>query len=129
MKKVLFVAIVFALFTSCSKDEITDDRLNGNWQLSDVQCFCGFDPDINFNDFTLNFNESSKILILDNPTEGYFYIAESGSYSYSLQDGQILKIEGAQAFQYEITNNILTLILIDNPQIADDELTLIYKRS
>ena len=129
MKKILIIAIVFALLVSCSKDEITDNRLNGDWQLSDVQCYCGFDPETNFNDFTLNFDDSSKFLTLDNPTVGYYFIAEAGRYSYSLQDRQILKVQGAQSFKYDISNNILTLILIDNPDIADDELTLIYKRN
>ena len=106
-----------------------DNQINGNWQLTNVYCFCGFDPEINFNDYTLSFAESSNMVTLYNPTEGYFYIAETGSYSYTLIDNKILKIAGAPVFKYTIENDILTLVLVDNPQIADDELTLVYKRT
>lgn len=127
MKKVLFVAIVFAMFTSCNKEEITDDRLNGTWMLTNISCFCGFDPDTNFNDFTLNFNASEKIVIVLNPREDYFYIANSGTYSFNLTEDTI-KINGSDDFKYSVDGDILTLTRVDDPQIADDELTLIYSR-
>ncbi len=95
--------------------------------LTNISCFCGFDPDTNFNDFTLNFKDSENRVNVQNLREDYFYIANSGTYDYTLSDGT-LKINGSDDFKYSIDIDILTLTRVDDPQIADDELVLSYKK-
>lgn len=129
MKKVILF-LFLAVSISCSNDDepYKDAQLNGEWHLVNVSCFCGFDETIDFNDFTLRFENSENILHLDNPTDSYYYIAESGSYNYSIE-GNIISIEGSNAsYKYEIENSNLILTFIDDPAIADDELSLMYQR-
>lgn len=130
MKRILILLLSVVFLTACSNDDNNpkiDAELNGTWMLTNISCFCGFDPDTNFNDFTLNFNASEKIVIVQNPREDYFYIANSGTYSFNLTEDTI-KINGSDDFKYSVDGDILTLTRVDDPQIADDELTLIYSR-
>lgn len=129
MKKVILF-LLLAVSISCSKDDdpYNDARLSGEWHLVNISCFCGFDETIDFNDFTLRFENKVNILHLDNPTESYYYIAESGSYNYSIE-GNIISVEGSDAsFKYEFEDSNLILTLMDDPAIADDELSLLYQR-
>lgn len=130
MKRILILLLSVVFLSSCSNDDNNpkiDAELNGTWMLTNISCFCGFDPDTNFNDFTLNFNASEKIVIVQNPREDYFYIANSGTYSFNLTEDTI-KINRSDDFKYSVDGDILTLTRVDDPQIADDELTLIYSR-
>jgi len=129
MKKLVYLFFL-AISISCSSDDDNNENseLNGEWFLINISCFCGFDETINFNDFTLRFDNSENILHLDNPTESYFYIAESGSYEYNLQEN-IISIEGTgDSYRYYFEDSNLILTLIDDPTIADDELSLMYQR-
>lgn len=129
MKKVILF-VFLAVSISCSNDDHPNKNpeLNGEWYLANISCFCGFDEGVDFNDFTLHFDNSKNMLHLDNPTESYYYIAESGSYEYNLQ-GNIISIEGSDdSYRYEFEDSNLILTLIDEPEIADDELSLTYHR-
>ena len=123
---VLILFLSLTLF-SCSKDDDNEKQLSGSYFLVNVECFCGFDPDINFNDFKLNFVKGKNQLILDNPTEDYFYIADSGTYTYSI-NGDVITVN-SMSFNYKIEGDSLILTFVDEPQIADDELVLTYKRN
>lgn len=129
MKKLILVFLLAVLY-SCSGNDDGDDnsRLSGEWMLIKADCFCAFDDDINLQDFKLIFDDSGKTLHLENPTEAYFYIAETRTYRYDLE-GEILKIRDLNhAFKVRTEGNKLVLTLIDDPQIADDELILTYQR-
>lgn len=103
-------------------------ELIGNWFLIEAQCHCAFDDTIDLQDFKLRFDNSENLIQLNNPTESYFYIAESGRYKYHLE-GNIIKIEGVEdSYKYEVKGTTLILTRIDNPLIADDELVLTYKK-
>ena len=118
------------LFVSCTSDDesIDGSQLNGQWYLTNIDCFCEFYPSIEFNDFKLRFDDPEKVVYLNNPTEDYFYIAESGAYEYMLQEGSIIKIIGGDSFHYEVEGSTLFLTRIDDPAIADDELILTYQK-
>ena len=129
MKKlILFLFLAVSLSCSNDDDSYIDAQLSGEWRLVNIYCYCGFDPAIDFNDFTLRFEKEENILHLDNPTESYFYIAESGSYKYNIE-GNIITIKGSEAsFKYVFEDANLILTLLDEPAIADDELSLVYER-
>jgi len=51
--KVKLLVVVSMLFFTCNQDDepaIVDASLEGEWVLSQVLCYCGFEPD---SDFTL----------------------------------------------------------------------------
>jgi len=126
MKKLILILLLSVAITSCSKEDDNQKQLSGTWILVNVDCFCGFDPAINNNSYKLIFTEGKNELVLENPAEGYSYIAESGTYNYTL-DGNVLKVKNLN-FTYKIEGENLTLSFVDNPQIADDELDLTYKK-
>lgn len=96
--------------------------------MIEVDCYCAFEEDIDLQDFKLIFDDSGNTLHLDNPTEAYYYIAETGAYKYDLE-GDIIKLSGLNnTFKFKTEGNKLVLTLIDDPQIADDELVLTYQK-
>lgn len=130
MKRILILALSLVFLSACSNNDDNaqvDSELHGTWMLTNIACFCGFDPETNFNDFSLIFNNSENTVIVDNPREDYFYIANSGTYQYNL-NGDVIKINGSEDFKYKIEGNNLILSRVDDPRIADDELDLAYKK-
>lgn len=129
MKKLTLLLLLIVAISCSNDDDQSNSDLSGNWYLVNAYCYCAFDESLDLNDFKLHFDDSENILHLDNPTDSYFYINESGSYKYSI-DGDIIHIEGANAsYKYEIQESNLILTLLDDPLIADDELVLTYTRS
>ncbi len=130
MKNIFIVLLIAIFLSACSNSDDNpkiDAELSGTWMLTNISCFCGFDPETNFNDFTLQFKNSENSVIVQNPREDYFYIAKSGTYNFTLSNG-ILKINGSDDFKYIIEGDELILTRVDDPQIADDELDLTYKK-
>jgi len=127
MKKLILIFFLTCTLISCSKDDDNQKQLSGTYMLMDVYCFCGFDPAIDFNNFKLNFVEGKNQLVLENPTEDYSYIGGSGTYNYAI-DGDVITVNG-MSFKYKMDGDNLTLGFLDDPQLADDELTLIYKKN
>ena len=130
MKRILILVLSAVFLSACSNSDDNpkiDSELSGTWMLTNISCFCGFDPETNFNDFSLNFYNSGNSVIVQNPREDYFYIANSGTYNYTLTD-DTLKINGSDDFKYIVDGDILILTRVDDPQIADDELDLTYKK-
>ncbi|GMN09850.1 hypothetical protein MTsPCn9_18930 [Croceitalea sp. MTPC9] len=128
MKKVLILFLLIG-FASCSNndDEVEDGSLNGQWTLTNVICFCGFPDPPEFNLTQLTFVSTSNEVIVSN-NGSYTYFREDGTYSYSGNDNQII-FENDQSFIFEINDNTLQLIFVDEPGIADDEVTYSFVRS
>jgi hypothetical protein len=126
-RTVVFLLFISTLF-SCSKGDDTSsyNSIEGAWQLENAYCFCYFDDDRNFNEDRLIFNRSKESVTLYSPVE-YPFINANGVYSYSIS-GEILSIENTVDFKFSMEANVLTLIKIDDPEVADDELTLVYSR-
>lgn len=127
LKKLIFL-LVLVVFFSCSNKDDSDEEflLKGEWYLSEVNCFCFFDSN-NFEEYTLRFDTNKNIIHLNNPAGSPYFIAESGSYEYII-DEDIIIINGTEAFQFEMNNSTLILTYVDEPNIADDELILRYNR-
>ncbi len=124
----LIILFAITLLCSCSNkdDSEKETLLSGEWYLSEVNCFCEFDSN-NLEEYTLRFDTSRNTLHLNNPAGNPFFIAESGSYEYII-DEDIIIINGTEAFQFEMNNLTLILTYVDEPNIADDELVLRYNR-
>ena len=130
MKSILIFVLSSVFLSACSNSDDNpkiDSELRGTWMLTNISCLWWFDPETNFNHISLNFNDSENSVIVQNPREDYFYIANSGTYNYTLTDDTI-KINGSDDFKYMVDGDILILTRVDDPQIADDELGLAYKR-
>ena len=106
-----------------------DSELSGTWMLTNVSCFCINEPESKLNKYIIDFKMSQNTVDIQNPNGEIFYIAENGSYNYNLASNKISLDGLSTSYTYSVENNVLTLIKIDDPQIADDELTLVFKRN
>ena len=129
MKKIVlfFILGVFISCTDKNDDFITDASLAGEWELTDVICFCGFEENVDFSTNKLLFNTiENRITVIHETNDNYFYI--SGVFNYEL-DIDTITLEGdTRSYTYAVEGDILTLTYIDDPMIADDEITYKYSR-
>jgi len=129
MKKFVVLLVCSVIFISCDKSDDTNtppDELSGNWELQRVSCFCFYPEDFDYTVHTINFNTSDGVLSIENSSETSF-IAPAGSYNFQVQTDQIT-IDGNINYTYEITGTSLVLSFVDNPEIADDEISLFYSK-
>ncbi|TDT41828.1 hypothetical protein CLV90_3059 [Maribacter spongiicola] len=126
--KLKLVAILFLLFISCSDDDplIADAELEGEWTLSDVICYCGFESDIDFSLTKISFNPNRNSVTVINESE-YVFFRDTGEHTYGGQANRINFSDGSVYF-FEIRGELLTLTFEDNVDIADDEVTYIFTR-
>jgi len=127
MKKILILFLV--VFSSCSNndDEVDDNSLNGEWTLTNVSCFCGFPDPPEFNLTQVNFNSDNNEVTVTN-TGSQVYFREDGTYSYT-GNGNRIRIEGDRSYDFEILGNTLELVFVDEPNIADDEVSYSFVRN
>ncbi len=129
MKKSIYFFIPVLLFISCSDDDtvLPDRVLDGKWILSEVSCFCLFDEDFDFSQHTLTFESEEQQAIIENSINTFFITALPGIYPYSA-NRDIVTINNDREYRYEVLGERLTLTYIDHPDIADDEITLMYNK-
>lgn len=126
-----FLGLMILVFLiSCDSDNdpvIQDTGLNGEWILQEVNCFCAFDADVDFSETRVVFDtQQSTLTVINEGTNRFF--KESGEYQYGGQNN-ILDFTDNTSYQFEVTGNQLTLVYLDNPQIADDEVVYSFGRS
>jgi hypothetical protein len=111
---------------SCSKDndDIINVELEGKWILTDAACFCGFEPATDFSVHQITFYGS--ILTVTNSGQPQFLVGDSGSY---IVNGNLITLHNGAQFTYVVKNDVLELTFVDNPNVADDELFLVYEKS
>lgn len=124
-KSIFFLAVLFACTACSSDDNVINPELAEQWILNDVACFCFFGDDFDFSAHTITFDASAGTVTIENSADSSF-IAASGTYSYS-DNGEVIEIDGRR-YTYEIKGNTLTLNFVDNPNIADDEISYFYTR-
>lgn len=127
--KRFFLILVTALYLSCETDDqpvILDAGLNGEWILQEVSCFCAFDPEIDFSQTRILFDVENSLLTVFN--EGnYQLFKEPGEYYYGGQNN-IINFADDTSYQFEINGSQLSLVYLDNPNIADDEVAYFFIR-
>jgi len=126
--KLKLVAVLFLLFISCSDDDplIADAELEGEWTLSDVICYCGFESDIDFSLTTISFNPNRNSVTVTSEGECSFF-RNNGDHTYGGQANRINFSDGSVYF-FETKGEQLKLTYEDNPDIADDEVTYVFTR-
>lgn len=123
------VVIISLLFFACNQDDepaIADSALEGDWVLSQVLCFCGFEPDTNFALTEINFDtDRDRVTVTQNGT--YPFFRDAGEYFYGGQ-GDRIGFADNMVYSFEVDGSRLTLTFQDNPQLSDDEVTYFFNR-
>ncbi|MCL6267562.1 hypothetical protein [Flagellimonas myxillae] len=121
-----FVLSIFALFLlGCTSDDDINPG-NAQWILDNVVCFCFFGDDFDFSTHTLTFNSDTGMVTIENEGDSQF-IAPAGTYPFT-DNGSVIGIEGRE-YTYEEEGNTLVLTYVDEPMIADDEVTYYYTKN
>lgn len=123
--------LLFSVLISCEKLEEVNQppstsELQGKWELQSANCFCFFPDDFDFAAHKLEFNTTANEVIVEN-SDDTFFITGSGTYPFVINNDGII-IKGSIEYTYRITGTTLTLTFVDNPQIADDEISLTYSK-
>lgn len=129
MKKLVFCVLFVGILFSCEKSEdntATLEELNGTWELQSVNCFCFFPDGFDFSGHKIDFNNDEGTLTIENSAETLF-ITASGSYNFQVENKMII-IKDTWEFTFEINGDTLVLSNVDDPELADDEITLTYKK-
>lgn len=128
--KNIFLTVLCILLVSCNPDDepaIADAALEGEWILTNVGCFCGFEPDTDFTLTRLIFEpENNKITVIQDGD--YTFFREAGVYYYGGQ-GDRFGFSDNSVYRFEINGSLLTLTYQDNPRIADDEVFYTLRRN
>ncbi len=125
MKKICAALFLTFLLVSCSSDNNDDPNtpLEGKWTLTNVSCFCGFGNNPDFSGHKLTFVGNN--LEVENTGEFKFLIDAAGAYT---AQGNVITFKNGRQYTYIVKTDILELTFVDNPQIADDEIFMAYKR-
>ncbi len=128
MGKTLFVSIItlLTILVSCEdQDDTLDFDLQGKWTLSNVMCFCAFEPGTDFSTVSITVT-GYDLTVEDSADQGYLSAAE-GPFTI---DGDVLTLNDGRRYTYSIADDgNLALVYLDDPDIADDEVTYTFVRA
>lgn len=129
MRKIITILLLTILAVSCSADNpeegVVNVELEGNWVLENVSCFCYFEPETDFTTHRISFSGSKLTVVSEGDT---FFLTASGDYNYTVEGNLISLPNGAQ-YRYQVDNQQLQLIFVDNPELADDEVSFTYYKN
>ncbi|MDC6388211.1 hypothetical protein PP182_05935 [Maribacter sp. PR1] len=126
--KRFFLSILVLVFSCETSDDqvILDYQLEGEWMLTEISCFCAFDPEIDFTETRLLFDvDTSSVTVINDGN--YQLFKESGIYKYGGQNN-IISFPDETSYQFEVKGSQLSLIYLDEPNIADDEVAYYFRR-
>lgn len=129
MKKLAFCLLFVGILVSCENSDDSNPipgELEGKWELQSASCFCFFPEDFDFSGHKIDFDNDEGILTVEHSAETSF-ITAAGRYDFQFQNNMIV-IKDIGQFTYEIMGDSLVMSFVDNPEIADDEITLTYKK-
>ncbi|MFK5973685.1 MAG: hypothetical protein QM485_10435 [Flavobacteriaceae bacterium] len=126
MRRVFFMLIVIALSVSCLKDDddVLNTELEGKWILANASCFCFFGDNPDFSGHKITFESGS--VNVENSGDFQFLINATGAYT---ENGKVITLKNGRQYSYIIKSDTLQLTFVDEPNIADDELFLEYRRN
>jgi hypothetical protein len=128
MKKLVALLFLTLIVVSCSNDtnddsDATPTPLEGKWILTNVSCFCSFGENPDFSGHKLTFEGNN--LKVENTGEFEFLTDAEGIFSLQ---GDLITFKNGIQYTYVLKTGVMAISFVDNPQIADDEILLTYKR-
>lgn len=126
---IFFVAIILA---SCLKENNLSNSqigaLEGRWQLESVSCFCYFED----YDFTVNelwISAKASIIISRNQNGQPLGVTDNEIVTpVDVRNNELRDVISNRSYTFEVKDDRLDIHYIDDPQIADDEISYFFKR-
>ena len=127
MKKYSVIIIALMSLWGCSKEEATNDLLDGVWILQDVSCFCAFSADPKFDKHYISFYGAQGIMTAHGVSSEATF-KTPGVYSYRIINKELSFTDTKRTYRILIEGDQLSLQYKDHPQIADDEISYQFIR-
>ena len=114
----------------CQNDSIekTADELNGQYILQNVVCYCFFE---NY-DFSINqlwvFPSKNLIVSKGDEYDGVYISSPNSPEEYIQNNGVLTLTDSNKEYVVNFNDDEVTLTFIDDPLIADDEITYYFKK-
>ena len=133
----LFKGVLILVFTtslsSCLKENDLSnsqiDELEGRWQLQQVSCFCYFED----YDFTVNelwISAKSSVVLSRNQNGQPLGITDNEIVTpIRVRNKELTDLISNRSYTFDLDADVLNIHYIDNPQIADDEISYSFRRS
>ncbi len=134
MKKIALILLLSILLTSTTCDgelpDQFDHSLGGAWNMTGYVFFGPSVPNLQPGDVIWEFETGIQLLTIENNvSDVYPYLPESGTHTFSITgDTVIIEGLGLESYTFEVDGDMLTLVYQDDPQIADDELGILFTR-
>ncbi len=128
-----FLILVFTTsLSSCLKENNLSnsqiDELEGRWQLQQVSCFCYFED----YDFTVNelwISAKSSVILSRNQNGQPLGITDNEIVTpIRVRNSELTDLISNRSYTFDLDGDVLNIHYIDNPQIADDEISYSYRR-
>lgn len=132
----LLKGVVIFLFTtslsSCLKENDLSnsqiDELEGRWQLQQVSCFCYFE-DFDFTPNELWISAKSRVMLSRNQIGEPIGITDNEIVTpIRVRNNELTDLISNRSYIYEVMGDRLNIHYMDNPQIADDEISYSFRR-
>ena len=114
----------------CQKDNAANntDELSGQYILQNVSCLCSFE-DYDFSVYQLWFFTNKNLIVSKGSGyDGVYISSPNEPEEYNLIDGVLTLTNSNKKYVVNLNNDDVTLTFIDDPLIADDEVTYYFKK-
>ena len=130
--KGVIILLVTTGLTSCLKEnDLSNSQINeleGRWQLQQISCFCYFED----YDFTVNelwISAKSSVILSRNQNGQPLGITDNEIVTpIRVRNNELTDLISNRSYTFDFDANVLNIHYIDNPQIADDEISYSYRR-
>ena len=128
--KWILTAMLLA-FTLCEEEPIISDlefELSDTWVLDNKICYCYFGEDADFNNTWMNFDPTLKTISVTEYGPEPYGSEFIGTQPYRVR-GDVVTIKSGRSYQVKVSGNFATWTYLDVPEIADDEVTFVFRRA
>jgi len=130
--KRILVLLIALVLSSCLKDnELNSPKIGaieGRWQLQQVSCYCYF-ADYDFTTNELWVSAKSSVMLSRNQNGQPLGISDNEIVTpIRVQGNELDDLISNRSYTFEVVDNNLSIHYVDNPDIADDEISYYFKR-
>ena len=131
LKRLLIFFVAISLASCLKENNLSNSQigaLEGRWQLESVSCFCYFED----YDFTVNelwISAKASIIISRNQNGQPLGVTDNEIVTpVDVRNNELRDVISNRSYTFEVKDDRLDIHYIDNPQIADDEISYFFKR-
>jgi hypothetical protein len=131
LKGVVILVFITSLSSCLKENNLSNsqiDELEGRWQLQQVSCFCYFED----YDFTVNelwISAKSSVILSRNQNGQPLGITDNEIVTpIRVRNKELTDLISNRSYTFDLDADVLNIHYIDNPQIADDEISYSFRR-